>query len=114
MRLMKLCPGWPTRVLETRRFNHFMSPKLAGGHFCIFFPWSKFQLKAYPCGNPLGLWQVAELKKKHIPHELNVMNSDCSVGFLNVFQNEYLDSDTISMLVSQQDGTLTKDMLNAI
>ena len=42
------------------------------------------------------------------------MNCDSSVDFLNVFQNDYLDPDKISMLVSQQDGTLTKDMLNAI
>ena len=88
-----------------------MSPKSAGGHFCIFFPWSKFERKAYPCGNPLGLWQVAELKKKHIPHETNVMNCDDSVGFLNVFQNSYLDPDSTSLLANQLEGTLTKPLL---
>ena len=63
MRLVKLCPGWPTRVPQTKHANHFMSHKLSGGNFCIFFPWSKFQLKAYPCGSAQGLWQVADLKK---------------------------------------------------
>ena len=88
-----------------------MSPKPAGGNFCIFFPWSKFECKAYPCGNPLGLWQVAEMKKKHIPHETNVMNCDDSVGFLNVFQNSYNDPDKISLLINQQEGTLTTNLL---
>ena len=114
MRLIKLCPGWPTRVSQRFYSNHFMSHKLAGGNFCIFFPWSKFQRKAYPCGSALGLWQVAELKKQLLPHEGCLMNCDSSIGFLNVFQNDYLDPDSISMLVSQQEGTLTRDMFVAI
>ena len=79
-----------------------MSPKLPVRYFCIFFPWSKFLHKAYPCVNPMGLWQVAEQKKKHIPHEHNLMNCDESVGFLNVFQNSYYDPDKISLLINQQ------------
>ena len=79
-----------------------MSPKLPVRYFCIFFPWSKFEHKAYPCVNPMGLWQVAEQKKKHIPHEHNLMNCDESVGFLNVFHNSYNDPDKISLLINQQ------------
>ena len=97
MRALNLLPASDIRV-PSSKVNHFVAREDEGGHFCIYFPFDKFIVKAYPIGNALHIWRVLELRRRHCKHEQPAKCHDKTLGLLSTFEVKLLKPHLPSVL----------------